>query len=91
MKNAILIAMEFHSMLPVFENPAFTEGYEGFSHLEGIQGHEEQTSLHYIIRDNDMEKFEVKKERFQKIATYLNEKYGKGTVVLNLSLIHIYR
>ena len=42
MKNAILIAMEFHSMLPVFENPAFTEGYEGFSHLEGIQGHEEQ-------------------------------------------------
>ena len=40
MKNAILIAMEFHSMLPVFENPAFTEGYEGFSHLEGIQGHE---------------------------------------------------
>ena len=85
MKNAILIAMEFHSMLPVFENPAFTEGYEGFSHLEGIQGHEEQTSLHYIIRDHDMEKFEVKKARFQKIATYLNEKYGTGTVVLNIT------
>ena len=85
MKNAILIAMEFHSMLPVFENPAFTEGYEGFSHLEGIQGHEEQASLHYIIRDHDMEKFEAKKARFQKIADYLNDKYGAGTVVLNLT------
>lgn len=85
MKNAILMAMEFHSMLPVFENPAFTEGYEGFSHLEGIQGHEEQTSLHYIIRDHDREKFEQKKARFQKIADYLNEKYGAGTVVLKIA------
>ena len=32
-----------------------------------------------------MEKFEVKKARFQKIATYLNEKYGTGTVVLNIT------
>lgn len=69
MKNAILIAMEFHSMLPVFENPAFTEGYEGFSHLEGIQGHEEQASLHYIIRDHDMEKFEAKKRASKRSRT----------------------
>lgn len=42
MLNAQLVAMEFHSMLPVFENPAFTEGYEGFSHLTEMQGAVEQ-------------------------------------------------
>lgn len=32
MKNALLIAMEFQALLPAFENPMYTEGYEGFYH-----------------------------------------------------------
>lgn len=82
MLNAQLVAMEFHSMLPVFENPAFTEGYEGFSHLTEMQGAVEQATLHYIIRDHSRERFEERKERFEKIAAYLSEKYGAGTVKL---------
>ena len=82
MLNAQLVAMEFHSMLPVFENPAFTEGYEGFSHLTEMQGAVEQATLHYIIRDHNRELFEERKKRFEKIASYLNEKYGAGTVTL---------
>ncbi len=84
MKNSILIAMEFQQMLPVFENPANTENYEGFSHLNDIEGNVELTKLNYIIRDHDMEKFNAKKHRFIKIANYLNDKYGEETVVLNL-------
>lgn len=76
MKNASLIAMEFHSMLPVFENPAFTEGYEGFAHLTDMRGEVESARLRYIIRDHDRDKFEQRKARFTKIAAYLNEKYG---------------
>ena len=38
MRNASCIAMEFHQLLPQFENPACTEGYEGFHHLHGMQG-----------------------------------------------------
>ncbi|MDF2678210.1 MAG: pepT, partial [Bacillota bacterium] len=64
MKNSILIAMEFQQMLPVFENPANTESYEGFSHLNDIEGNVELTKLNYIIRDHDMEKFNAKKHRF---------------------------
>lgn len=85
MKNSILIAMEFQSMLPVFENPANTENYEGFSHLNDIAGDVEKTSLFYIIRDHDIHKFEVKKERFIKIADYLNDKYGSGTVEVSIT------
>ena len=84
MKNSILIGMEFHSMLPVYETPENTEGYEGFSLLNDISGNVEKTILEYIIRDHNLEKFNVKKERFKKIADYLNEKYGQGTVKVKL-------
>lgn len=80
MKNSLLIAMEFHGMLPAFENPAFTEGHEGFSHLGSMEGTEEQTVMEYIIRDHDRAKFEKMKERFTKTADFLNDKYGEGTV-----------
>ncbi len=84
MRNACLIAMEFNSMLPPHEIPACTEGYEGFQHLCSISGEEELATLQYIIRDHDMQKFLQKKARFEKIAGYLNEKYGPGTVELIL-------
>ena len=82
MKNAILMAMEFHSLLPVFENPMYTEGYEGFYHLNGISGDVELTVMDYIVRDHDMEKFPGQKEQMQKAAEYLNQKYGAGTIEL---------
>ena len=85
MVNAISLAMEFHQMLPVFENPMYTEGYEGFSHLGHIQGEVELARTEYIIRDHDRALFESKKQRFQKIASYLNERYGAGTVEVSLT------
>lgn len=85
MINALLIGMEFQSMLPTFENPAYTEGIEGFNHLNEMSGTPEQANMLYIIRDHDSEKFEAKKKRFVKIADYLNEKYGQNTVDLNLT------
>ncbi|XOQ48582.1 MAG: peptidase T [Eubacteriales bacterium] len=84
MKNAQLMAIEFNSMLPPSEIPACTEGYEGFHHLCHMEGDEEKAVLHYIIRDHDMDKFTEKKARFEKIAGYLNEKYGENTVELDL-------
>ncbi len=84
MKNAILMAMELHSMLPTAENPMYTEGYEGFYHLNDIQGNVDQTKMHYIIRDHDMDKFLQKKAYFTKVTDYLNEKYGAGTFELSL-------
>ena len=77
MLNAILLGMEFQHLLPVEQNPMYTEGYEGFFHLDSIQGDVEQATLFYIIRDHDRTKFERKKELFMKTAEFLNEKYGQ--------------
>lgn len=82
MKNASLIAMELNSLLPVTERPEHTEGYEGFYHLIDLKGSVEKASLTYIIRDHDRGKFEAKKEQLQKVAQWLNDKYGEGTVLL---------
>lgn len=84
MKNAILMGMEFHSMLPVFENPMYTEGYEGFYHLDLMTGNVELAKLGYIIRDHDLRKFEEKKAFIRKVTDYLNGKYGAGTFELVL-------
>ncbi len=80
MKNALLIGMEFQNMLPVFENPMYTEGYEGFYHLDTMSGTVEEAVMEYIIRDHDREKFEQKKRQFLCTADFLNRKYDDGTV-----------
>lgn len=79
MINAVLLAMEFQQMLPVNERPEYTEHYEGFYLLNAIQGDVESTVCDYIIRDHSKEDFEAKKICFQKVADYLNDKYGQGT------------
>lgn len=84
MKNAILIAQEFQSMLPVFQNPMYTEKYEGFFHLDSIHGDVEAVVADYIIRDHDKVLFEQKKKQFMQTAAFLNEKYGEGTVVVEM-------
>lgn len=84
MLNALLIGMEFHSMLPVEQNPAYTEGYEGFNHLTDMHGECEHAFMSYIIRNHDEVLFEKQKEEFRRIATYLNVKYPKDTIHLEI-------
>ena len=79
MKNAILIAMELNSLLPVEQKPEYTEGYEGFFHLVGISGSVEEADLTYIIRDHDRAKFEKKKVIVAECGDFINGKYGPGT------------
>ena len=84
MVNSMLIAMEFQSMLPVHQRPESTEGYEGFIHLIDMKGEVEKSTLRYIIRDHDMEKFQQKKAMMTNVAGFLNRKYGEGTVTLTI-------
>lgn len=84
MINAIIIAMELNGMLPVHQRPEFTQGYEGFFHIIGINGAVEQASVQYIIRDHSMPKFEQKKKLITQVVDFINAKYGEGTATLEL-------
>ncbi len=84
MINSLLVANEYASLLPANETPGTTEGYEGFYHLIGMDGEVENTVLSYIVRDHDREKFEARKQALLNYAAQLNEKYGEGTVTVEL-------
>ena len=84
MVNSMLVAARFIGMLPAWEVPEHTDGYEGFYHLIGMQGEVEQTVLTYIIRDHDRARFEARKQQMQRLADALNAEYGEGTVALEL-------
>ena len=80
MINAIQLGIDFHNMLPTFDRPEHTEGYEGFYHLSEFSGSVEKAKLDYIIRDHDKRSFELKKQRILVNRDLLNKRYGKELV-----------
>jgi tripeptide aminopeptidase len=84
MINAIQVAMEFNSLLPPQQRPEHTVGYEGFYHLIKMEGSVESATFQYIIRDHCRQKFEARKAFIQKVAEFINMKYGEGTANLEL-------
>ena len=85
MKNASLIAMEFNALLPIQERPEYTDGYEGFNHLCGMEGAVGQAKLFYILRNHNMEILQRQKRDFQNAARFINEKYGANTIELKIT------
>ncbi len=75
MINSIRVANNFIAMLPRWETPEHTEGYEGFYHLVGIEGTVEQTVLTYIIRDHNRERFESRKREIEHLVRKTNMEY----------------
>jgi tripeptide aminopeptidase len=84
MINSMLVAMELNEMLPPNQRPEHTEKYEGFYHLVSFKGSVEHSEMQYIVRDHDKDKFEDKKSLFQSAVDFMNVKYGKGVVELNM-------
>lgn len=84
MRNALSIAMEFENLMPSAQKPEHTECREGFIHLDSMNGSVEHTSMEYIIRDHDKTLFQQKKEVMEHAAAYLNQKYGDGTIDLQI-------
>lgn len=75
MINSMRVATQFIVMLPRWETPEHTEGYEGFYHLVGIQGTVEETVLNYIIRDHDRARFESRKREIEHLVNKTNSEY----------------
>lgn len=80
MINALQLAVDFHSMLPVFERPENTEGREGFNHIVSLQGECEKAQAVYIIRNHDADELERQKHEFTEIAEHMNRMYGREVV-----------
>jgi tripeptide aminopeptidase len=84
MINAMLLSMEFNSLLPEFDKPQYTQHYEGFYHLVKMEGGVENASLQYIVRDHSREIFLNRKKYMESVAEFMNRKYGDGRVVVEM-------
>jgi len=84
MLNSMRVAQQFATMLPRHETPEHTEGYEGFYHLVGMEGTVEKSSLSYIIRDHDRDRFERRKKEIQHLVNKINAEFGQGTAKLEI-------
>ena len=84
MINALQVIAEINSLLPAWERPEHTDGYDGFYHLVGMNGGVENASMEYIIRDHSREKFEAKKKFITEAVEFLNKKYGEKVITLVL-------
>lgn len=84
MINAITVAGEFERLVPAAERPEHTEGYEGFYHPISISGSASEVHLSYIVRDFDAAAFAAREETLRKIAAFLNDRYGAGTVEVRI-------
>ena len=83
MINSIRVANQFASMLPRWETPEHTEGYEGFYHVVGIEGSVEETTLTYIIRDHDRARFESRKKELEHLTRKINAEFP-GVATLDM-------
>ena len=84
MINSMRIANQLASMLPRWETPEHTQGYEGFYHLIAMNGSVEETTLQYIIRDHDRARFESRKREIEHLVRKINQEYGEGTVEVEI-------
>ena len=75
MINSLRVANHFITMLPSWESPEYTEGYEGFYHLVGMQGTVEETIVSFIIRDHDKARFESRKREMQHLVERINAEF----------------
>ena len=84
MVNALKMAIDYNSRLPVQMVPEKTEGYEGFFHLCSIDGNSDRAESSYIIRNHDLVKFEEMKTLALKITDEMNSEYKDGSVEITL-------
>ena len=84
MRNSMRIAYQLAVMLPRFQTPEHTQGYEGFYHLIGMNGTVEETTLSYIIRDHDRTQFEYRKRELEHLVRKINTEFGEGTAEIEI-------
>ena len=79
MENALL-----NAKLPPEEIPARTEGYQGFFHLDEMNGTVAFAKMDYIIRDHDMERFTQRKALMEQVVQEVQAAHPKAKLELTL-------
>jgi tripeptide aminopeptidase len=84
MESAIKIAAQILASLPFELSPEGTENMQGFVHPVGMEGHAEQATIDFIIRDFDEVKLEAHAGVIRKIADEVLKKFPNSSYELQI-------
>lgn len=84
MRNAMLVAMEYNSLLPQHEIPSCTERREGFYHLNEMSGTTETAVLTYLLRDHDAAMLSKREDMMRSAVEFIREKYGADSAEISV-------
>ncbi len=85
MENALLIAQELNALLPPDAVPGKTEAYQGFCHLDGLNGTAAACRMEYIVRDHDKGEFTVKKALLERAAAQVQAAHPAAQIQVTLT------
>ena len=84
MENALLLAQQLNALLPPDAIPACTDGYQGFFHLERLEGTAAAAQMDYIIRDHNRAEFQEKKDLLARAAAQIQAQHPAARVELTV-------
>jgi tripeptide aminopeptidase len=84
MINAATVLARFLAALPEYETPEHTELREGFFHITGISGSEEEATAKMIIRDFLVPNNEHRMEHLKRLKEYFEFRYPNLKIELEL-------
>ncbi len=84
MVNSLLLAHKIQASLPEKDLPEHTEMYEGFYLLDEMSGNVDKTTMTYLIRDHDKDKFEARKKALEYIVNKINKELDDERIKLNI-------
>ncbi|MBP6230701.1 MAG: peptidase T [Paludibacteraceae bacterium] len=85
MLNSQLVAQDIISALSEHGLPENTTNYEGFFHLDKMEGNVEKTTLQYIIRDFDAGNFTKRKGILEEIVTKTQYNFPHGKIEFEIT------
>ena len=88
LKNALLMAHKFISMLPAGEAPEYTEGKEGYYWVKQLQGNSGRAVLNLDIRDFTVDGYQKRKDFLNTLALNCAALWGDDSVRCLLSDVY---
>ncbi|MEZ9523722.1 peptidase T [Enterovibrio norvegicus] len=85
LKNSLLMAHQFISMLPAGEAPQYTEGREGYYWVKEMTGNSAKTVLKMDIRDFTKQGYQGRMAFLQNLSDSCAGLWGEGTVSIHLA------
>lgn len=76
LRNASVMAMEFHQALPLRLDPFYSKEYEGINHLADFSGKVDCAHMKYRVSNFEEDGLWEQMKNFERIAEKLNEKYS---------------